>query len=360
MKQNVLNALLGGALLLSAPLFTSCEDILGKWDRPTPASGGSGSSASEGTYLKWDAVQEKLVATAIPTATPMTSSTTTWSGVYIVNDDVEITDDVTLAGDVTIIILDGKQLSLASDKKIEYLGTTAYNLDIHAQSEGTSAGKLVIRTTSDTGYYPISLNGSLSIHGASIDVSATGANNEGIYVADALNVYGGEIKSSATGVAIMAGASHGYLNVYGGTVDSNTSGTGLAAISTYGDIAIYGGTVKAVAGTGSVIAATGAGMGSLSISGGTIIATGGNGSNPTVNASTVTIASTITKLELTNTAATTLGNFIGTVTALTIGGTDVKTEWDTAPTTTIPTTWPITPTYDGTSKKLTLQPPYIA
>lgn len=360
-----MNVLLGGALLLSAPLFTSCEDILGKWDRPTPASGGSGSSASEGTYLKWDAVQEKLVATAIPTATPMTSSTTTWSGVYIVNDDVEITDDVTLAGDVTIIILDGKQLSLASDKKIEYLGATAYNLDIHAQSEGTSAGKLVIRTTSDydavnsIGYYPISLNGSLSIHGASIDVSATGAGNQGIYVADALNIYGGEIKSSATGVAIMAGNSHGYLNVYGGTVDSNTSGI-EPAINTYGDIAIYGGTVKAVAGTGSVIAATGVGMGSFSISGGTIIATGGNNTNATISGENVTVANTVTKIELTNTAATTLGKFIGANTALTIGGTDVTTEWNPATTTAIPTTWPITPTYDGTFKTLTLQPSYIA
>ena len=41
---NSFKTLLGGALLLTLPMFiTSCDDILGEWDKPTPVTPGGGS-----------------------------------------------------------------------------------------------------------------------------------------------------------------------------------------------------------------------------------------------------------------------------------------------------------------------------
>lgn len=298
MKQSI-KLLLGGVFLLSLPMFlTSCQDILGEWDKPTPVNvivtpDDNGGTSTENTYLVWDATAKQLKSEALPTTyTKMDASQTTWSGTYIVEDDVEITSDVTLSGDATIIIKDGKTLSLASDKKIEYTDATAYKLNIHAQSDGASAGKLVVSTTSPTSYYPISLNGSLSIYGASVSTTATGATNEGIFVADELNMYGGELKSTATGNGIMVGNTLGTVNIYGGTVDAKTTddtGAGPAAFAVYGNMNVYGGTVKGTAtATGHGISVSGAGMGTLTIENGNVTGKGGDGMEG-INANTINI-----------------------------------------------------------------------
>lgn len=297
MKQSI-KLLLGGVFLLSLPmLLTSCEDILGEWSKPTPVNvivtPDDNGTSTENTYLVWDATAKQLKSEALPTTyTKMDASQTTWSGTYIVEDDVEITSDVTLSGDATIIIKDGKTLSLASDKKIEYTDATAYKLNIHAQSDGASAGKLVVSTTSPTSYYPISLNGSLSIYGASVSTTATGATNEGIFVADELNMYGGELKSTATGNGIMVGNTLGTVNIYGGTVDAKTTddtGAGPAAFAVYGNMNVYGGTVKGTAtATGQGIGVGGAGMGTLTIENGNVTGKGGDGMEG-INANTINI-----------------------------------------------------------------------
>ena len=299
--KNSFKTLLGGALLLALPMFlTSCEDILGEWDKPAPVNtivtpdDNGGGTSTENTYLVWDATAKQLKSEALPTTyTKMDASQTTWSGTYIVEDDVEITSDVTLSGDATIIIKDGKTLSLASDKKIEYVDVTAYKLNIHAQSDGASAGKLVVNTTSaDT--HPIAIKGSLSIYGASVSTTATGADSEGIYVAGELNVYGGEIKSTATLAGIMVdNVSGGTVNIYGGTVDAKTtSGVGSRAIYVIGNMNIYNGTVKGTAsGTGTGISVTGAapGMGTLTIENGSVTGKGGDGLEG-INANTINIS----------------------------------------------------------------------
>lgn len=323
MKQSI-KLLLGGAFLFALPMFlTSCEDILGEWSKPTPVNvivtpDDNGGTSTENTYLVWDATAKQLKSEALPTTyTKMDASQTTWSGTYIVEDDVEITSDVTLSGDATIIIKDGKTLSLASDKKIEYTDATAYKLNIHAQSDGASAGKLVVSTTSPTSYYPISLNGSLSIYGASVSTTATGATNEGIFVADELNMYGGEVKSTATGSGIMVGGTLGTVNIYGGTVDAKTtSDAGTGAIYVYGNMNIYNGTVKGTAtgiGTGIAVGGAAPDKGTLTIvngnvtgkcsksmeginantiiiTGGTVIAENGDGGNGALQCTDLTIS----------------------------------------------------------------------
>ena len=257
-------------------MFASCGNIDNPLEEITGSGsgGGGGSEEATGKYLVWNTTTQKLEQKDLPASyTKMDATQTSWSGTYIVEDDVEIPSDVTLSGDATIIIKDGKTLSLASDKKIEYMDATGYKLYIHAQSDGASAGKLVVSTTSD-GTYPIALNSSLSIYGASVSTTATGAGNEGIYVADELNMYGGEIKSTATGAGIMVGNTLGTVNIYGGTVDAKMTGNAAtSAIYVYGNMNIYNGTVKGSVtgfGSGISVAAASASSGILTIENGTV------------------------------------------------------------------------------------------
>ena len=321
MKQNVLNALLGGALLLSAPLFTSCQDILGEWDRPTPASGGSGgSSAAEGTYIVYTApgTSSNVAIPSTATAWNFTSGDVP-AGTYYVEGSFTSTGALALRGDVNLILKDGATLTIqngiAGWDDPDTPADLTYSLNVYAQSAGTSMGKLIVNNDTPVGVapyleaYAIRVK-SMTVHGGQIDATGNTSN-----------------AATVSGVAFEVKEK---LTVYDGVVTMTAEGTAQACYTWGGGaLEFYDGTIKAI---------------------------GGDGTLATVNASTVTIASTITKLELTNTAATTLDNFIGTVTALTIGGTDVKTGWDSTPTTAIPATWPITPTYDGTSKTLTLQP----
>lgn len=322
MKQNVLNALLGGALLLSAPLFTSCQDILGEWDRPTPASGGSGgSSAAEGTYIVYTApgTSSNVAIPSTATAWNFTSGNVP-AGTYYVEGSFTSTGALALQGDVNLILKDGATLTIqngiAGWDDPDTPADLTYSLNVYAQSAGTSMGKLIVNNDTPVSgeAYAIRVK-SMTVHGGQIDATGNTSNAAGIL-----------------GVAFEVKEN---LTVYDGVVNMTAEGTARACYTWGGGtdaLEFYGGTIKAIGGDDGTI------------------------SGATVSASTVTIASTITKLELTNTAATTLDNFIGTVTALTIGGTDVKTGWDSTPTTAIPATWPITPTYDGTSKTLTLQP----
>lgn len=314
-----MNVLLGGALLLSAPLFTSCQDILGEWDRPTPASGGSGgSSAAEGTYIVYTApgTSSNVAIPSTATAWNFTSGNVP-AGTYYVEGSFTSTGALALQGDVNLILKDGATLTIQNgiagwEDPDSPGGNLAYSLNVYAQSAGTSMGKLIVNNDTPVGgeAYAIRVN-SMTVHGGQIDATGNTSNAAATFgvafeVKEKLTVYDGVVNMTAEGTAQAC-------YTWGGGTDA---------------LEFYGGTIKAI---------------------------GGDGGTSTVSASTVTIASTITKLELTNTAATTLNKFIGANT-LTIGGTDVTTEWGTATTTAIPTTWPITPTYDGTSKTLTLQP----
>ena len=287
MKHSIKFNLTGGVILFClAMCLTSCEgaldDVLGEWSRPTPGNNNNTNTtpSTSSTYLKWDDGTKALVATALPESfKKMSASETTWSGTYIVDEDVEITDDVTLGGDVDLIILDGKTLSLASDKKIDASAVT-YTLNIYSQSNGDGAGTLTVSTTT-AGAYPIATNGTLNIHSGIVNATAIGATAEGIYVDTEFNVYGATVNVSATLAGIMVGGmSGGDLNIYGGTIDAKS--TGNSGIGCYGDINITGGTVKATStqsGYGIIVTSGGlpATKGKLNITGGNVTATGGPG-----------------------------------------------------------------------------------
>lgn len=270
------------ALVLATPLaLTSCEgtldDVFGEWDKPSANTNTNTdpTPAATNTYLKWDDGTQTLVATELPDAPKMAASTTTWSGTYIVDEDIEITGDVTLGGDVDLIILDGKTLSLASDKMINYTTTEGYKLNIYSQSNGDGAGKLTVSTTT-AGLFPITISGTLNIHSGIVNSTSTGAGNDGIF-AEIFNIYGGKVVVTTTGFGIMAGD----LYIYNGAdVKATSSGAdGIRANNT--SLTISGDETK-VSATGSThgIFGTGGSV-TVTINGGTIFgkATGDGATN---------------------------------------------------------------------------------
>ena len=238
-----LKSILAVAMLLTMTLvFTSCEgaldDIFGEWDKPSGGANAGATSADVVTYLKWDDATKALKATPLPGSyKTMTATETTWSGTYVVDQDVEIADDVTLGGDVDLIILDGKTLSLATNKKIEYLEET-YTLSIFGQSEGSDAGKLQV---SVLGYSTSSTYGTLNIHSGIVNATAT---------------------EGETAIHV------GRLNIYGGTVVAEGENKGFEIV---GDLKIYGGDVKAISTFHGIYC-----RGDIEITGGKVYAKGGD------------------------------------------------------------------------------------
>ena len=282
MKQKVLNALLGGALLLSAPMFTSCEDILGTWERPSGgSSSGGGSSAGEGVEYVAYTVSGSTATPSNKTATTyteVTSSTTTWAaGTYVVSSDVTIDGNVTLSGDVELILCDGKTLTVNGSIQTEFV--SSYNpinsLAVYAQSGGT--GALVIApTVSDTpGIYVKTLD----IYGGAITATGNGA-EAGIESSNEMNIYAGTITTTG-GNGIMNYGSN-ILSIYNATITATgTTGNGIQSAA---GITMYSGNVTAIGGdaaSGSnsdgaiAISVGGADTGTLTVNGGTLNATGG-------------------------------------------------------------------------------------
>lgn len=254
-----MNVLLGGALLLSAPLFTSCQDILGEWERPTPASGGSGgSSAAEGTYIVYTApgTSSNVAIPSTATAWNFTSGDVP-AGTYYVEGSFTSTGALVLQGEVNLILKDGATLTV--DNGIGYTGTGSLN--IYAQSEGTGMGHLVVNyetPAADSEIPAIKVN-NMTIHGGQIEATAySGATtticNYGVEIFGDLTIYAGNVtatgKKSGYGIC-MAGASSAMV-LNGGTVTvlggDDTSGFSGAGIYSGGDITINGGTLSVTGG----------------------------------------------------------------------------------------------------------------
>ena len=300
--KKLFSTIMGGVILLTLPMcLTSCEDILGHWERPVPATPGTPSTPTvSNIYLEWDgsALAEKTIP---EDAKPLTASETSWSGTYIVKEDVTFNEDVTIAGDVDLIIMDGKTLTINGKQLKETTYPYSFKLSIYAQSEGDEKGKLVVNTTTD-GDHPIVAK-DIDIHGGDISVAATGDPSQGFYVKNKFYIYGGKITASGREQGIKADAN---LYIYGGELTANAGtrsiGTGGMAIQA-GTLYIYGGTVTANGGNASGSSSMGGdaiNASKLYIYGGTVTATGGertgswtdgygiNVSNITISGGTVT------------------------------------------------------------------------
>ena len=236
-------------------MLASCGNADNALEEIVNGGGEGGGSSTTKTYLKWDEGTKALKATPFPeTYKTMTATETTWSGTYIVEDNISINEDVTLGGDVDIVLCDGKTLTV----KAKISGT--YNLNIYAQStDVATAGKL--------------------------DVAPISGDKDAIAVKN-LDIHGGVIKATGNGQA--AGINTGALNIYSGQVDV-TGGTSFYTpgngISCTGKIAFYAAIVNAQGGesTGSAsgghgiyTSLTSEGAKTFTITGGTVTAKGGS------------------------------------------------------------------------------------
>ena len=276
----------GGVLLLSLSMsLTSCEDILGHWEKPTPNpitpdTGGDSTPAAAPTYLKWNDGTQALEAVEIPDAPSMTSTTTTWSGTYIVSEDVTIDDDVTLGGDVDLIILDGKTLTLTDDHWIT-ASTNNYTLNIYGQSTTTGAGKLVVNTTTSKIRSIYVESGTINIHSGIVSATATKDHSSAVRSKN-MNIYGGEVEAKGFSVGLNVT----NLSILGGTVTAeNGDGADTWAIES-STIIIDGSTTSVTAKGGNAIdkgleqipASQGIyATTSMTINDGEVIVTGGDG-----------------------------------------------------------------------------------
>jgi len=315
MKQNVLNALLGGALLLSAPLFTSCQDILGEWERPTGgSSSGGGSSAAEGTYIVYTApgTSSNVAIPSTATAWNFTSGNVP-AGTYYVEGSFTSTGALVLQGEVNLILKDGATLTVDNGISSAYDGSNFLgSLNIYAQSEGASMGHLIVNNATPTGEATAVAVKEMSIHGGQID--ATGTNNSDNLGGKGLETLKGDLVIyagiiNATGckqAGIFANEATNGIVINGGTVtaiggdDTTSPGNGIGGYNA--GLIVNGGTVTATGGDGTTDA-TGVGLtGSGQITLGTgITFYEGDAPNPTTAVTTTPITCTKRYVEITTT-----------------------------------------------------------
>lgn len=238
MKQSI-KLLLGGALLLSLPMFlTSCQDILGEWDKPAPSivtpSDGGGTTATN-TYIKY-------TAPGTSTNEPI-GDATKWNitsgdvaaGTYYVEGDVTCTGALTLQGEVNLILKDGATLTV-NEGTMPFFDGANYvgDLNIFAQStDPATMGKLIVTKTTPVGASPSEapalVASNLTIHGGKID--ATG---------------GATADATQYGLEVLGGK----LTIYGGVVNALGKGTsyGICVDGLSSSFEIYGGDVTITGG----------------------------------------------------------------------------------------------------------------
>ena len=309
--------------------LTSCEDILGKWDKPTPVNvivtPDDGGTTTSNTYIKYTAPGTKTnEPIGDATKWEYTANADVPAGTYYVEGTVNCAGKITLTGDVNLILKDGSKLTITEG--ITYTSGTP-SLKIFAQStDPTTMGSLVVgyTTATDGDDTPAVRVKGLEIHGGKIeatgyfgsaatyccyglevlggkfimydgDVTATGKTSYPGIVSDdpgcSIEIEGGTL--TANGGDAPAGDTNGgagiygsgSININGGTVNANGGNGALGTtdngghgifVNFSGSITINGGAVNVKGGDGNGSAGYGlnsGGTGTIAINGGTIIAT---------------------------------------------------------------------------------------
>lgn len=276
--------------------LTSCEDILGEWDRPTPQTPAVEPSV---TYYAWDSESGSLKPKTITGGiTNITETTTSWSGVCVVDKDVIITGDVTMADDVELIIADGAKLTINGK-----VAASTHDLKLYGQE--AKSGQFVVDNSAAAGK-AIEVKG-LEIAGLKVNVTAqTGASGSA-----AINTSGKTV-------------------VYDGA-DVTANGKQSIYVNDEGELEILGGTLN-LTGYSQNYAPT------ITFERGTINATSdGNGGVGIFNAKNINIKPTITELKITNTGCTgdseEIGKWIQASTSMKFGSnTDIHETWNNSST----------------------------
>lgn len=210
--------------------LTSCEDILGHWEKPTPAVPAS-AVVPEGIvkYMKWDAGQKKLVEAEVTEAevTKVTDATTdaSWSeGTYLVDKDVTINGKITGSGTVHLIIKDGCTLTVNGG--IDFTDGDAKCLHIYGQS--AMSGNLNV---SRENFSAIRSLTSLDIHSCNVTATVTGTTSYCVNYTD-INVYGGKLEAGSTATNVNGiDIYNKTLHIWGGEVRAIGKGSSEYGIS---------------------------------------------------------------------------------------------------------------------------------
>lgn len=235
--------------------LTSCQDILGEWDKPAPVNvivtpDDNGGSTSAISYLAWDSSTEQLKEESISSGyTELSSSNTDTdlpAGTYVVKGEVTITGNVTLSGDAKIILCDGAELKVNGYVYggADYFASETYTLNIYGQSGQT--GKLTIVNND------INLKvKDLKIHGGVIDIT-TGGVQQGIEaLASDIHIYGGTVNTAGLSNGIMIYGNNlyvlgGVLNVTSAGGDAISGAVNITFSNCEATISHTGGTAKAI------------------------------------------------------------------------------------------------------------------
>ena len=195
------------------------------------------------TYLKWNAGQQKLVATEIPAEVTMVENNSNdyveWAaGTYVVEGEVTINGMIGLNGNVELIIKDGAKLTAYQI----WGGPSKYNLSIYGQANQT--GQLVVNSSDDA----ITNVNTLEVHSAKVKSTSSTVDCGAFYDIKTFNVYGGSVDAENTGTlgyGILL-VNNGSMNIYGGDVKAVGKGTSSSQNS-YGikgyqsTLTVYGG-----------------------------------------------------------------------------------------------------------------------
>lgn len=249
---------MGGVAFVGLSMsLTSCEDVLGHWEKPapnpvTPTPTPEVYAINEYKECSWDGTKVVSVkkSAASPTEIANDFSGTITSGWYTVTgDNVTIGSDLTTDGDLHLILCDGAKLTINGRLKFY----TGGNLYIYGQAEGS--GKLIVIKNGDN-----AISGSdkdLEIHGGDITATAStsGVSGGTGCQAKGINIYSGKLTATTSnGDVALYFVSGGFFDVYGGEVvaENNGSGTDKYAIKgASGCLTVYGGKVKATGGSSS-------------------------------------------------------------------------------------------------------------
>ena len=153
---------------------------------------------------------------AIPLDNTMTTLAAGW---YVVNENVDYTGQITLGGDVTLILGDGKTMTVTNtgtgNEDFAIYGDSG-SLHIYGQSQGTGA-----LTATANSSVAIKVDDYITIDGGIVNATSTG--DVGIYGIDGVTINGGTV--NAKGIY-----SDGDITINGGKVTATaTSNSGICS-----------------------------------------------------------------------------------------------------------------------------------
>lgn len=254
---------LGGAILLALPMFlTSCEDILGHWEKPAPAvvtpEPGPEPAKNYRVYISGTAYSDEPIPAGANVVGSSDADVTWDAETYVVDGNVSINGNVTFTRDVKLIIKDGAKLTV-NGSMLGYDGVSIYyGLSIYGQKE--NSGKLIINAT-NAGEYCLHAK-SLEVHGC--EINAESKELFGIYTYNTIldhniTIYSGKLTAkagtSSAGDGQIGIGAFGNINVYGGNIigigaDGNGNTDDKVGIYAHGNITVKGGNVEATGGNG--------------------------------------------------------------------------------------------------------------